>query len=55
MNALTTFSRHAMTGSIPFVGHRLSDKLRFVAGAGINVIGAGVLLAEAIRFASLTT
>ena len=55
MNTLITVTRRAMTGSIPFVGHRIGDKLRFIAGAGVNVAGTGILLTEALRLAGLTT
>lgn len=55
MSTLIAVTRRITTGSIPFVGHRFGDKLRFVAGAGVNVAGAGVLLAEAFRLAGLTT
>ena len=55
MSTLIAVTRRAMTGSIPFVGQRTGDKLRFVAGAGVNVAGAGILLTEALRLAGLTT
>lgn len=47
MSTLMTVARSAITGHIPFVGHLIADKVRFVSGMTINIIGASVLLAEA--------
>ncbi len=33
---------------IPFVGRTIADRLRFAAGTGITLTGAGVLLAQAV-------
>ncbi len=49
MSTFNAVRLQAMTGNIPFVGHRFGDKLRFVAGLGVNVTGAGVMLAEVLR------
>ena len=54
MNTLIAVTSRAMIGSIPFVGQRTGDKLRFVAGAGVNVAGASILLAETFKHACLT-
>lgn len=55
MSTPIVVTRRTMTGSIPFIGHRFGNKLRFFAGAGVNVAGAGILLSEALRLAGLTT
>lgn len=44
----------AATVNIPFVDRSFADKRHFIAGAGINLAGASVLLAEILRFAGLS-
>ena len=48
MSTLIESTHKTMSGSLPFVGHRLGDKLRFIVGVGINVTGAVVLLVETV-------
>jgi len=39
--------------SVPSVRTRFGGKIRLIAGIGINAIGAGVLLADSVRFFGL--
>jgi hypothetical protein len=54
MRCLITVIRQAMMSNIPFVGRRIVDKLRLVAGIGINVMATGAMLAEPIRFLGIS-
>lgn len=43
----------SLIGRIPFFGPTPGRKIRFIAGAGINVIGAAVVLFEVLQSAGL--
>lgn len=47
---LNTLGNRSAIYNVHFVAPRLGDKIRLIAGLGINVVGAGVLLAHSVRF-----
>jgi hypothetical protein len=49
MTDLNKLSNRPATYNLHFVGPRFGDKIRRITGLGINVLGAGVLLADGIR------
>ena len=53
MNDLNKPADRRTVESGPVVRPRLGGRLRLIAGLGINVMGAGVLLADGFRFLRL--
>ena len=49
MTDLNTQTKRSAIYNICFVRPRFGDQIRLIAGLGINVLGAGVLLAGSLR------
>ena len=53
MNFLNNCEKWSTIDELTFVMNRPGAKIRLFAGVGINVVGAGVLLADLIRWLSI--
>jgi len=53
MNGLNNPANRLTVESGPVARFKLGRKIRLIAGIGINALGAGVLLADSLRFLSL--
>ena len=53
MDGLNSTAKRWAIERLPFPGPRFGGAMRLIAGLGINAIGAGVLLADSLRFLGL--